>query len=66
MKKIDISIEDRKYILGLLHETKDEFKRAFNDLSKSETIKGERRFVGYWCSLAELAFTKSEEGGEQC
>lgn len=69
MKKVCyMSLEDRKFVLQLLHMTKDDFRRAFVELSKSDSIKGMRRFAAYWCELAELAFTESEndsqEGGE--
>jgi hypothetical protein len=53
--------EQRQFIVALLSETKDDFVRAFRDLSKSDSIKGKRKFASDWISLAELAFTKSEE-----
>lgn len=67
MKKVcNMSFEDRQFVLKLLHATKDDFERAFQDLAKSDSIKGKRRFVANWCELAELAFgqPEEEEGGE--
>lgn len=62
MKKVcHMSNEDRQFVLKLLHITKDDFERAFQDLAKSDSIKGKRRFAAYWCELAELAFTEAEE-----
>lgn len=66
MKKVcDMSKEDREFVLRLLHITKDDFERAFLDLAKSDSIKGKRRFAAYWCELAELAFTKTEDDNEK-
>lgn len=66
MKKVcDMSKEDREFVLRLLHITKDDFERAFQDLAKSDSLKGKRRFVSYWCELAELAFTKAEDDKEE-
>jgi len=63
---INMTEEQRQFIVALLSETKDDFVHAFRDLSKSDSIKGKRKFASDWISLAELAFPKSEEGGEQC
>lgn len=61
MKKVcHMSNEDRQFVLKLLHITKDDFERAFQDLAKSDSIKGKRKFAAYWCELAELAFTEAE------
>ena len=58
MKKVShMSMEERQFVLRLLHMTKDDFERAFIELSKSDTQKGMRRFAAYWCELAELAYT---------
>ena len=66
MKKVcDMSKEDREFVLRLLHITKDDFERAFQDLAKSDSLKGKRRFVSYWCELAELAFTKAEDDKDE-
>ena len=51
----------RKFIIGLLSETKDDFVRAFRDLSKSCSVNGKRKFASDWISLAELAFSKVEK-----
>ena len=59
-KTLRICEEDRQYIIEILRETKDNFRRAFNDLSKSSSTKGKRKFVSYWCNLAELAFGKPD------
>ena len=70
MKKVShMSMEERQFVLRLLYMTKNDFERAFLELSKSGTQKGMRRFASYWCSLAELAFAEVEddnhkEGGE--
>lgn len=62
MKKVcDMSKEDREFVLRLLHITKDDFERAFQDLAKSDSLKGKRRFVSYWCELAELVFGQPKE-----
>lgn len=62
MKKVcDMSKEDREFVLRLLHITKDDFERAFQDLAKSDSLNGKRKFVSFWCELAELAFTKAKE-----
>ena len=66
MKKVcNMNREERQFVLNLLHMTKDDFQRAFIDLSKSESIKGERRFVAYWCELAELVFAEVGEPDEK-
>ena len=57
-----MSHEDRQFVLQLLHMTKDDFQRAFVELSKSDSIKGMRRFAAYWCELAELAYTDQRKG----
>ena len=62
MKKVShMSNEDRQFVLRLLHITKDDFQRAFEDLAKSDTLKGKRRFATCWCELAELAYTESDD-----
>ena len=67
---VNMTKEQRQFIVALLSETKDDFVRAFRDLSKSDSIKGKRKFASDWISLAELAFAKAEdyvkveEGGE--
>lgn len=66
MKKVcNMSNEERQFVLGLLNMTKDDFKRAFVELSKSESMKGKRKFVSYWCELAELVFAAEEESEVQ-
>ena len=63
MKKVSLmSMEERQFVLRLLHMTKNDFERAFLELSKSDTQKGMRRFTSYWCSLAELAYTDQRKG----
>ena len=59
-KTVRISEEDRQYIIEILRETKDDFRRVFNDLAKSSSTKGKRKFVSHWCNLAELAFGMPE------
>lgn len=63
MKKVShMSMEERQFVLRLLHTTKNDFERAFLELSKSDSIKGMRRFAAYWCELAELAYTDQRKG----
>ena len=69
---VRMSEEQRQFIVALLSETKDDFVRAFRDLSKSDSIKGKRKFASDWISLAELVFAKAGEddkpgeGGASC
>ena len=58
---VNMTEEQRQFIVALLSETKDDFVRVFRDLSKSDSIKGKCEFASGWISLAELAFTKVEK-----
>ena len=67
---VNLSEDDRKFIEGLLNDTKDDFARAFREIAKSETLKGKRKLVSHWLQLAELLHAKhevlEEEGGTSC
>jgi hypothetical protein len=60
MKKVKANEEDRQFIVGLLRETREDFRRTFNELAKSGTKKDKRKFASYWCNLAELAYKQPE------
>jgi len=66
MKRVvNMSSDERRFVLRLLHITRHDFERAFVELSKSESVKGMRKFAAYWCELAELAFTETEDDEQE-
>lgn len=70
--KIVVNINDeeqRKFIEGLLGETREQFAKSFRELAKNcNSKKDHRKFVSNWVSLAELTYRKNviteKKGGE--
>ena len=50
--------EDRKVIVSLLHETREQFRNAFLTMANSDDKKTQRKFVSMSVSLMELAAGK--------
>ena len=63
-----LTIEDKLYIASLLRDTRQQFGEAFIAMSRSESPKVQRKFVGLSISLLELLAynddTTAQEGGE--
>lgn len=51
--------EDRKVIVGILHETREQFRNAFLTMANSDDKKTQRRFVAMSVSLMELVTGKN-------
>ncbi len=59
---INLNEEQRQQIASLLTDTFEQFTQAFRELANDDTRKSRRKFVAYWCTLADLVL-KAQKGG---
>lgn len=53
------------FILGILGETREEFRQAFIEMSHSTVQKDRRKFVALYANLLEVVFGNKEYRIEQ-
>lgn len=61
---VSLNDEQRQQIAAMLTDTLSQFCQAFRELANDDSRKSRRKFVAYWCTLADLVFTNSKKGGQ--